>query len=268
LTSRRSAENIYWDRHNVAKMYSYIGNSKGFVMLRFVVAIATLVALLAFGPAFAEEMKMNRIVSMTGHGEVRAVPDTAQVSVGVTSFGNTAREALTANTTAMTNLMAVLLKTGIEKRDITTSNFNVGPRYVNTSNDGSTPAKISGYDVTNTVTINVRKIESLGDVLDQAVSAGSNQVYGISFSVTDADKKLDEARKDAIADAKRKAELYAGASGFSIGEVVSVIEGGGGAPMPVVYARAKSAEMSADVPMSQGEQVLGVDVSVVWEIKK
>jgi uncharacterized protein YggE len=223
------------------------------------------------GTAFAEEMKMNHMISrtiaMTGHGEVRAVPDTAQISLGVTSFGKTAREALTVNTKSMTDLMDVLVKAGIEKRDITTSNFNVGPRYVNTSNDGSTPAKISGYDVTNTVTINVRKIDSLGEVLDQAVSAGSNQVYGISFGVTDADKKLDEARKDALADAKRKAELYAAAGGFSMGQVLSVNEGGNAQPMPVVYARAKSADMASDVPMSQGEQTLGIDVSVVWEIK-
>jgi uncharacterized protein len=240
-------------------------------MLRLIAArlalIGTLIALLAVGPTYADEMKMNRVISMTGHGEVRAIPDTAQVSVGVTSFGKTAREALTANTKSMTDLMAVLVKAGTEKRDITTSNFNVGPRYVNTSNDGSTPAKIAGYDVTNTVTINVRKIEALGDILDQAVTAGSNQVYGISFGVTDADKKLDDARKDALADAKRKAELYAAAGGFSVGQVVSVNEGGGGQPMPMVYARAKSADMAADVPMSQGEQTLGIDVSVVWEIK-
>jgi uncharacterized protein len=236
-------------------------------MLRLFAAATFLIATLAMGPVFADEMKMNRMISMTGHGEVRAVPDTAQVSVGVTSFGQTAREALTANTAAMTGLMTVLVKTGIEKRDITTSNFNVGPRYVNTSNDGSTPAKIAGYDVTNTVTINVRKIDSLGDILDQAVSAGSNQVYGISFSVTDADKKLDEARKDALGDAKRKAELYAAAGGFAIGQVVSITEGGGGQPMPVVYARAAKAEMASDVPMSQGEQTLGIDVNVVWEIK-
>ena len=240
-------------------------------MLRLIVATTLLIATLAMAPAFADEMKMNpmiaRTISMTGHGEVRAVPDTAQVSLGVTSFGKTAREALTANTTAMTGLMAELTKAGLEKRDITTSNFNVGPRYVNTSNDGSTPAKIAGYDVTNTVTINVRKIDSLGDILDQAVSAGSNQVYGISFSVTDADKKLDDARKDALADAKRKAELYTSAGGFSVGQVISINEGGNAPPIPVVYARAAKSEMSADVPMSQGEQVLGIDVSIVWEIK-
>ena len=240
-------------------------------MLRLFAAATLLIATLAMTHAFADEMKMSpmivRTISMTGHGEVRAVPDTAQVSLGVTSFGKTAREALTANTTAMTGLMAELTKAGIEKRDITTSNFNVGPRYVNTSNDGSTPAKIAGYDVTNTVTINVRKIESLGDILDQAVSAGSNQVYGISFSVTDADKKLDDARKDALADAKRKAELYASVGGFSVGQVVSVNEGGNAPPVPMVYARAARADIAANVPMSQGEQTLGIDVSVVWEIK-
>jgi uncharacterized protein len=240
-------------------------------MLRLIAASALLIATLVMPNAFADEMKMvpmiARTISMTGHGEVRAVPDMAQISVGVSSYKETARDALTANNKAMSDLMAVLTKAGIENRDITTSNFNIGPRYVNTSNDGSTPAKIGGYDVTNTVTINVRKIENLGDILDQAVSAGSNQVYGISFSVSDADKKLDDARKDALADAKRKAELYAGAGGFSVGQVISVNEGGNAPPVPMVYARAAKADMAANVPMSQGEQVLGIDVSVVWEIK-
>jgi uncharacterized protein len=228
--------------------------------------LGTLIAFLAIAPAYADEMKMNRIISMSGHGEVHAVPDFAQISLGVTSYKETARDALTANTKAMTDLMDALAKSGIEKRDMATSNFNVGPRYVNTSNDGSTPAKIGGYDVTNTVTITVRKIDTLGTILDQAVSTGSNQVYGISFGVTDADKKLDEARKDALADAKRKAELYASAGGFVVGQVISINEGGNALPPPMAYARAKSADMAA-VPVEQGEQVLGIDVSVTWEIK-
>ncbi len=240
-------------------------------MLKLLASVATLFALLAIPPAFADETKMNaqmpRTISMTGHGEVRAVPDTAMISLGVSSYAKTAREALTENTKAMGALMSVLEKAGIEKRDITTSNFNIGPRYENTSNDGSTPPKVGGYDVTNTVTVTVRKIDSLGEILDQSVSAGSNQVYGISFSVTDADKKLDDARRDALADARHKADLYAAAGGFAIGQVVSVNEGGYAPPVPMVYARAAKADMAGAVPVAQGEQTLGIDVSVVWDIK-
>ena len=231
------------------------------------IASSALVFLLALGPAFSDEGKMNRLISMTGHGEVRAVPDVAQISLGVASYDKTARDALTANSKAMASLIDVLVKAGIEKRDMSTSNFNVGPRYVNTSNDGSTPAKIDGYDVTNTIIVYVRKVDMLGEILDKAVSAGSNQIYGISFSVSDADKKIDQARKDALADARRKAELYAAAGGFALGNVVSISEGGGQGPIPMVMARSAKAEMAADVPLANGEQTLGVDVSAVWEIK-
>jgi uncharacterized protein len=245
-------------------------------MLRLFAAAVTLIAFLATfpvfsGPAYADEMKMDRMISrtiaMTGHGEVRAVPDVAQISFGVTSYDKTARAALTTNTKAMQDLITALTSSAIDKKDMSTSNFNVGPRYVNTSNDGSTPAQVGGYDVTNTITVNVRKVDSLGEILDKAVSAGSNQIYGISFSVSDADKKIDQARKDALADAKRKAELYAAAGGFTLGQVVSVSEGGGMGPQPMVMARAAKADMAADVPLANGEQTLGIDVSAVWEIK-
>ena len=236
-------------------------------MLRLFAAVTALIALLVMSPAFADEVKMNRLISMTGHGEVRAVPDTATISLGVTSYEKTARDALSSNNRAMAALIDVLAKSGIDKRDMSTSNFNIGPRYVNTSNDGSTPAQIGGYDVTNTVTVNVRKVDSMGEILDKAVSAGSNQVYGISFSVSDADKKIDQARKDALADARRKAELYASAGGFTLGQVVSVSEGGGMGPQPMVMARAAKADMASDVPLANGEQTLGIDVSATWEIK-
>ncbi len=236
-------------------------------MLRLFAAVTVLIALLVMSPAFADEVKMNRLISMTGHGEVRAVPDTATISLGVTSYEKTARDALSSNNRAMAALIDVLAKSGIDKRDMSTSNFNIGPRYVNTSNDGSTPAQIGGYDVTNTVTVNVRKVDSMGEILDKAVSAGSNQVYGISFSVSDADKKIDQARKDALADARRKAELYASAGGFTLGQVVSVSEGGGMGPQPMVMARAAKADMASDVPLANGEQTLGIDVSATWEIK-
>jgi uncharacterized protein len=235
-------------------------------MLKLFAAV-TLIALMAMSPAFAEEVKMNRLISMTGHGEVRAIPDTAQISLGVSSYDKNARDALSANTKAMAALIDVLSKGGIDKRDMSTSNFNVGPRYVNTSSDGSTPPQVGGYDVTNTVTVTVRKVDSLGEILDKAVSAGSNQIYGITFNVSDADKKIDQARKDALADARRKAELYAAAGGFTLGQVVSVSEGGGMAPQPMAYSRAAKADMAGDVPLANGEQTLGIDVSAVWEIK-
>ncbi len=227
---------------------------------------ALTIATLLFTPALADESKLNRTLSITGTGEVRAVPDLATITLGVMSSAATAQEALAANTKSMTDVMTLLRQQGIADRDIATSNFNISPRY-DYGQGGTQAPKVTGYDVSNTVTLTVRKIDALGDLLDKAVTAGSNQVYGIAFSVSKPEALLDAARKEAVADARRKAEIYAAASGFALGDIVSLAEGGGyRPPMPVVMKSAMSAD-AAPVPVAQGEQALTIDVSIVWAIK-
>lgn len=230
--------------------------------------LATLAAaVLILTPAMAEENKVNRMISISGHGEVRAVPDLATVSLGVMTTAATAQEALASNTKAMTDLLTVLKQQGVAERDTATSNFNVQPRY-DYGQGGTQPPKVVGYDVSNTVTVIARKIESLGDLLDKAVGAGSNQIFGIGFSVSKPDALLDTARKNAVADARRKAEIYAAAGGFTLGDIISLSEGGGyQPPMPMVMKSAMAADGAGAVPMAQGEQALSVDVSIVWAIK-
>lgn len=236
------------------------------MMTRLLAALA--IATLAFtpAPAFADEAKLPRTISVNGTGEVMAVPDLATITLGVMSSAATAQEALAANTRSMTDVMALLKKEGIEDRDISTSNFNVSPRY-DYGQGGTQPPKVMGYDVSNTVTVNVRKADALGDLLDKAVTAGSNQVYGIAFSVSKPEAKLDEARKSAVADARRKAEIYAVAGGFKLGDILSVAEGSNyRPPLPMVMKSTMAAE-AAPVPVARGEQSLTVDVSIVWAIK-
>lgn len=224
-------------------------------------------ALLILTPALAEESKVNRMISISGHGEVMAVPDLATVSLGVMTTATTAQEALAANTKAMSDLLAVLKQQGVAERDTATSNFNVQPRY-DYGQGGTQQPKVVGYDVSNTVTVVAREVESLGDLLDKAVAAGSNQIYGISFSVSKPEALLDTARKNAVADARRKAEIYAAAGGFTLGDIISVSEGGGyQPPMPMVMKSAMSADSAGAVPVAQGEQALSIDVSIVWAIK-
>jgi uncharacterized protein YggE len=117
------------------------------------------------------------------------------------------------------------------------------------------------------VTIIVRKAEGLGSVLDAAVGAGSNQIQGIMFTVSKPEALLDAARKEAITDARRKAELYAAAGGFALGQILSLSEGGGYQPPVPMLGKAMAAEVSTDVPISRGEHTLGVDIIAVWEIK-
>ena len=226
-----------------------------------------LAGFLAANPVLAEELKMNRIISLTGHGEVRAVPDMAVINMGVVSSAETARAALDANTKAMTELMANLKAANIEDKDIATSNFSVNPRLDYGQSGGQVP-KLVGYDVNNTVTVIIRKIDGLGALLDKAVSSGSNQINGISFSVSNPDAAMDEARKLAVKDATHKAQIYAGAASINLGNIMSVSESSGVAEPQVMFSRAKAmAADSAPVPIAQGSQVIAVDVNISWEIK-
>lgn len=235
-------------------------------MLKSLCVAVGLLAVLAFNPAIAEEAKILRSISISGHGEVRAVPDLAVISIGVTTQGNAAREALDANTKAMKTLLDTLKKAGVDARDMATSNFSVGPRLDYGNNNGQLP-KVVGYDVNNMVTLTVRKIEDLGELLDVAVSTGSNTINGISFSISKPDAMLTDARKAAVLDARSKAQTYAAAGGFKLGNVVNVSEGTAYQP-PVAYAAKAERAQSADaVPIAQGEQALAVDVNITYEIE-
>ena len=193
-------------------------------MHRFTLAASALAALLfAASPSLADEVKMPRTISLSGHGEVKAAPDMAIVTTGVSTQAATAADALAANTTAMTALFAALKAAGIAEKDMQTSNFMIQPRY--DYNDGKQPPVLVGYDVSNTVTVTVRQIDSLGALLDTVVKAGSNQINGISFDVSTPTEGLDEARKLAAADATRKAKLYAETLGVTLGPVLSISEG-------------------------------------------
>ena len=234
-------------------------------MFKPVIALA-LLAVLFVSPVFAEDSKLIRTISISGHGEIRAVPDLAVVSIGVTSQGSSARDALDVNTKSMKALLDTLKGAGIDARDMATSNFSVGPRLDYGNNNGQ-PPKVVGYDVNNMVTVTVRKIEDLGGLLDVAVTTGSNTINGVSFSVSKPDSMLDEARKAAVADARHKADIYAAAGGFTLGNIISLSEGTAYQPPTPYMVKSARAESSDAVPIAQGEQTLSIDVSIAYEIK-
>jgi len=235
----------------------------------FKILAVSLFALLAapMMQAYADSSP-NRTITVNGHGEIKAAPDTAVVELGVFSQGNTAKAALEQNTKNMAALMDVLKAAGIDPKDIQTSNFNVGPRY---DNSGKQPPKVVGYDVNNSVSVTVRKLDELGTLLDQAVSSGSNQINGLNFTVDDPQKLQDEARENAVKDAKRKAALMAGAADAKLGPVITIKDGGGPQPYPMsrgmspMVADAMVAK-AAPVPVAQGQMLISSDVSVVWEL--
>jgi len=173
-----------------------------------------LTAMLAFSTAQAAE----RAVTVTGEATVSVPPDTAVIRIGVSSLEKTAREAGEANAKQMTAVLAAIKASGIAERDIQTSRLSLQPQY--DPNKGGT--RLTGFQANNQVTIRIRDIDSLPTVLDRAIAAGANEMSGIEFVVSEQSKLLDQARDEAIADARRKAELYAKAAGAKLGQVISI----------------------------------------------
>ena len=214
-------------------------------------------------PAFAKKLSEVRSINLSASGEVKVEPDLASISTGVTAEGETAREALSANTTAMKAVIAGLKSSGIDPRDIQTTNFSVSPRYQHFKD--RRPPAITGYTVTNSVHIIVRDLKALGDILDKVVTLGANQIGGIQFDVSNSDALKDAARKQAVANALRKAKLLAEAAGAEIGEVLKITEESHSySPRPQMMRTAMKSEAA---PIEAGSQNLSVRVSVTWELE-
>lgn len=204
-----------------------------------------------------------RTLSMSGHGEVQAAPDQAQVTAGVTTAAPTAAAALSANTARMKTVFAALEKMGVPERNIQTVNFSVSPQYTNGADNQ--PPRLTGYQVSNDVALRLDDVSRLGAALDALVGAGANQMNGISFSIRDPAPLLDKARADAVANARARAQTYARAAGVTLGPILSISEGGGDAPRPLYKAVMMSAARA--VPVAAGEESVNADVAMVWEIQ-
>lgn len=201
-----------------------------------------------------------RTISVTGTGTVEAAPDMATLMIGVTTQGDTAAAALAANTTATDAVIARLTASGIEARDMQTSNLSINPNW--TGYDSSSP-RISGYVASNMLTVRVRKLDSTGAVLDAAVADGANTLNGLTFGLADPEPAYNEARKEAVADARAKAELLAAAAGVSLGQVLSIADGGAMTDPAPMYRDAVSA---APVPVVGGELGLVATVTLTFAI--
>jgi len=210
---------------------------------------------------------MPRTITVSGEGYVDARPDMAAVSVGVVTQGTTAAAALYENSKRMGALLDVVKSLGIDAKDVQTSNLSVSPRYsVPDPAQPSSDRLIVGYDASNDVTVRVRDLSKLGDVLDKFVtSAGANNMRGLSFDFAAPDPLLDQARKNAVADAKRKADLYVAAAGIKLGPIQSIGESGGYYPKQS-YAMAERA-MAAPVPVAAGESRVTANVSITYMIE-
>lgn len=211
--------------------------------------------------AQAQSEQKPASISVTGEASIRKAPDIAVLRAGVTSQAKTAREAMTASAKLMTAVLASLKGNGVAESDVQTSRLSVHPIRESSKN----PANIIAVEASSLITVRVRDINKSADVLDGMISAGGNLATGINFEVSDASKHLDEARIEAIADAKRKAEIYAKAAGVSLGRPLSISEGYISRPRMQDFA-IRAAAPAAAMPIQPGEEKIGINVSVSYEL--
>jgi uncharacterized protein YggE len=206
-------------------------------------------------------------LDVSATGEVSRVPDVAIISAGVQIRAATATGAISENAARMERVRAALKAAGIADRDIQTSTISLNPEYRYQDN---VPPKLTGYTASNQVNVRFHDIRNSGRILDALVAQGANQINGPSLTIDKPEAALDEARANAIAVGRARAELYARALGMRVVRLLSVTEGGGyGSPPPVVMMRAErgAAVGAADSKIDPGEQQLQVTVSMSFELR-
>jgi hypothetical protein len=238
-----------------------------------VLAIAAL-GVFALGPlngAAAQEQpaaaapSLPRTITVLGEGTVATQPDVAQIQVGVEVKGDNAQEASAEAAETMDAILAALAKAGVATKDIQTTGYNIwveqrmGP-------DGATTDEVI-YHVGNSVSVTVRDLDTVGDVLDAAIAAGANSVFGVNFSVDDPDEVMAEARSLAAEDALARAEELAGLHGVALGEVVSVSEVINGMAVPMFESVNASMGLGGGAgPISPGQLEMTARLQVVYAI--
>ncbi|MET4682910.1 uncharacterized protein YggE [Brevundimonas faecalis] len=217
-------------------------------------------------PMQVHAMAQQPALNLSAYGEVKVAPDQATINFGVVTEAATAQEAMAQNAQQMTRVVAALRRAGVAERDIQTSGLNLSAQYDYQQNE---PPKLRGYQVQNRVTVIINDLTKVGSTADAVVTAGVNQIDGISFGLKDAKAAEDQARQLAVRALQDKARLYAQALGVQLGGVRSLTEGGGFMPEPPrpmpMYARAMDASGAA-TPVSAGELTVRIDISGVYDI--
>jgi uncharacterized protein YggE len=206
-------------------------------------------------------------VSVSGHGEVNVPPDTASVNIGVDVIKPTLDEAQETATAQATAVIDALKEEGIAAEDIQTDFFSVN--ILRDYSENADPTLITGFEIVNQLRVTVRDTDTLGELLDAAVNAGANSIYGVTFYVDDQTAASSEARVEAVDDARVKAEELAAAAGMTLGPIVAISEG----TVPIIsplYGQARGGGMAMDaaaVPVEAGSTTVAVDVQVTYELR-
>ncbi len=218
-------------------------------------------AVFAATPGLADEAASTLTVS--GSGRVQAAPDAATLDAGVTTQARRAKDAIHGNSRAMEALLAALGDQTIDSKDIQTRQLQLTPVYP----QGGRRAGIEGYRASSRVRVRVREIDRVGSVLDALVEAGANELGSISFTVLDPEPFLDRARAAAVADARRKAALFASEAGVRLGRILEIRDGA--VPTPLRSGRGAfrgEALAAQSIPVAAGELEFSAQVSLVYAV--
>lgn len=222
------------------------------------------VALAAAHPAAAEEHPPGPpSLNLVATGEAQVAPDLAVITFGVTNQANDAADALAANRTQMNAVIAKLKALGVEAKDIRTSDLSLNPQYA--YNQGQAP-KLTGYQVSNTVSVTAHDLAHLGALVDAVVSQGVNQVRGVSFALADPSKAEDAARLDALKQLAHKADLYARATGFHEARLRHLGEGTSAGPITPRLMVTASARVADATPVEPGQLKVQVTVNAAYDL--
>jgi uncharacterized protein YggE len=242
--------------------------------------LAAIIALLSYAHALMNEAKpYQATISVSGEGEVLAVPDIGQFSFSVNAEGETAAAAQEASGTKINDIMAYLREAGIEERDIKTRNDNLYPRYRYEQRicppNSFCPAGErvqDGFEVTQSVTVKVRETDKAGAIIAGVGERGATNISSLSFTIDDTDAVVAEARAKAIADAKAEAQVLANQLGVRLGRIVSFNEGGNfpqpyNSRMDVMEAASMDASGFGGAELPMGEETTTARVQIVYEIE-
>lgn len=202
------------------------------------------------------------LLSVQAQADAQAAPDIATISAGVVTQAADGNGAMRQNAEQMNRVMAALKAAGVAARDIQTSGVNLHPQYRYAENQ---PPAITGYQATNTVSVKLREVAKMGQVLDALVASGANQINGPAFGIDDPEPLYAQARIDALKLAQARAQTYAKALGLQVRRIVSIGEGGS-APMPMPRMAMMKAEAFDSTPVAPGESSVSVSLDVVFEL--
>lgn len=215
--------------------------------------------------SMAADDNVSKLISQ-GDGTVRAAPDMATITLGVETRNESASVAARENAQLMNETVNALLGAGIKREDIQTTQYSISTYTQDLSLESRVPVNTTRpiFMVTNQVTVRTNNTTNIGPVLDAAIASGSNSIQGISFDIRDPKPQMDAALKDAVADARRKAEVVASAAGVKIGKVLEI--SGGYSFVSSGSTKNYALEVAAPTPVLPGQVEVTASVSVTYEI--